>query len=337
MTGPLCRIRILCKPWLQPRETTRSGVGTPVGSTGPQKPGNLLFRLRAMKSRFLIRRGGLGMAISSVLIIAAAFLFAPAPAWAWGANAQRLIATRSIDTLPPEIRAFFDTNREFLLRHVTDPLTALEATPKTEAPNQMLHLDHYGPFPFSELPREYRAALAKFGRPKLETAGLLPWQIGLVSQHLTDAMRAGNWEQVKQQAALLAGYVAQAHDPFNTTEDFDGHIAGQPGVNLRFSTNLVERYSLFFPMHPNDAAYILDPTDHAFESCLNAHSWLENILLADRRAHAGLSDYTDDYYDRFYNQAGATLIRQLSDAATDIGSYWLTSWVNAGKPALPRQ
>jgi hypothetical protein len=30
-----------------------------------------------------------------------------------------------------------------------------------------------------------------------------------------------------------------------------------------------------------------------------------------------------------------TLIRQLSDAATDVGSYWLTAWVNAGRPQLP--
>jgi hypothetical protein len=275
--------------------------------------------------------------LTRALLLCAASALIPASAWAWGANAERLIATRAIDTLPPDLRAFFDTNREFILRHVTDPLTALETNPKAEAPNHILYLDHYGEFPFTALPRDYRAALAKFGRPKLEAAGLLPWQIGLVSQRLTEALRTGNWDQARILAATLAGYVAQAHDPFNTTQDFDGHIAGQPGVNLRFSTNLVERYSLFFPMHPNDAAYIYDPTDHAFESCLNAHSWLENILLADRRARAGLTDYTDDYYDRFYNQAGATLIRQLSDAATDIGSYWLTSWINAGRPALPRQ
>ena len=41
--------------------------------------------------------------------------------------------------------------------------------------------------------------------------------------------------------------------------------------------------------------------------------------------------------DRFYNEAGAILIRQLSDAATDVGSYWLTAWVNAGRPQLPPQ
>ena len=36
-----------------------------------------------------------------------------------------------------------------------------------------------------------------------------------------------------------------------------------------------------------------------------------------------------------YAQAGAVLIRQLTDAATDTGSYWMTAWINAGRPQLP--
>ena len=99
----------------------------------------------------------------------------------------------------------------------------------------------------------------------------------------------------------------------------------------------MDRYQLFFFVKPNDAVFIRDPTDHAFEMAMGAHSWLENVLLADSRAHAGLTAYDDEYYDRFYTQAGAVLIRQLSDASTDLGSYWLTAWINAGRPQLPSQ
>jgi hypothetical protein len=117
----------------------------------------------------------------------------------------------------------------------------------------------------------------------------------------------------------------------------DGKLSNQQGVNDRFATGLVDRFQLFFFVKPNDAVLIHDPTDHAFEMALSAHSWLENILLADRRAHAGFADYNDEYYDRYYSQAGAVLIRQLSDASTDLGSYWMTAWINAGRPQLPSQ
>jgi hypothetical protein len=150
-------------------------------------------------------------------------------------------------------------------------------------------------------------------------------------------MRLGKWDEARLDAALLAHFVAEAHDPFNTTENFDGRLSGQPGVDDRFKSRLIDRFSSFFPMRPNDAVYLSDPTDVAFEACLSAHSWLETILLADRRARKGLGDYTDEYYDRFYNQAAAILIRQLSDAATDVGSFWLTAWKNAGSPPLPQR
>ena len=148
-------------------------------------------------------------------------------------------------------------------------------------------------------------------------------------------MKLSRWDEARLDAAILAFYVAEAHDPFNTTENFDGHLSNQTGINERFGTTLIDRFSSFFPMRPNDGSFINDPTDHAFEACLRAHSWLEVIQVADRNARLESKSYNDEYFDRFYNQSAGTLIRQLSDAATDVGSYWLTAWTNAGKPALP--
>ncbi len=273
--------------------------------------------------------------INLVLGIALALLFLPAATYAWGNNANRLIVNRAVDTLPADLRAFFDANRSILLQHVNDPFVGAEKTP-AERKNQFLYLEKYGRFPFELLPRTYKAAVGKFGKSKLEANGLLPWQIGVYSAKLTDAMQAGKWEEAKLYAAVLASYVAAAHDPFNTTDNFDGHLSAQNGINERFGTVLVDRYSSFFFMHPNDAAFIVDPTDHAFEACLSSHSWLEAVLYADRESRRGLNAYTDEYYDQFYNQSGAILIRQISDAATDVGSYWLTAWKNAGQPQLPR-
>jgi hypothetical protein len=271
-----------------------------------------------------------------LLLAVAAMLALQSPdARAWGQNSHKLVVNQAIETLPPDIRFFFELNRSILSQHVSDPLDALRRTP-AERHNHFLFLDRYGRFPFDALPRNYKAAVTKYTKAKLEANGLLPWQIGVYSEKLTVAMKAGRWEEAKLDAAILANYVAEAHDPFNTTENFDGHLSGQLGVNDRFGATLVDRYSSFFPLRPNDASFINDPTDHAFEACLSSHSWLETILLADRNSRRGENSFNDAYYDSFYNRAAAILIRQLSDAATDVGSYWLTAWVNAGRPQLPR-
>lgn len=274
-------------------------------------------------------RFSVGLALLILLVLAAL-----SSTFGWGDNAERLVTNKAVDTLPEDMQPFFSSNRQFLVQHVTDPGEAESKNP-ADLHNEFIQLDHYGQFPFAALPRSYTAAVSKYTRHSLETYGLLPWQIGLYSKRLTDALRERNWNDVKLSAAGLSHYVAAAHDPFNTTVNNEGKLSGQPGVNSRFGTGLVDRYQLFFFVRPNEAIFIHDPTDHAFEMVLSAHSWIENILLADLRAHQGLIGYTDEYYDRFYAQAGAVLVRQLSDASTDVGSYWMTAWINAGRPQLP--
>lgn len=272
---------------------------------------------------------------NAMLLAAFILLFlCPQQTRAWGKSAQRLVINQAVDTLPQEVRPFFEANRSFLTQHVTDPLD-IDEKKSAEKHNHFVMLDRYGRFPFDALPRSYKAALSKYGKSKLEVTGVLPWQIGVYGEKLTEALKAGRWDDAKLDAALLANYVAETRDPFNTTENFAGQLTGQANINERFGTTLIDRYSSFFPMRPNDAAIIDDTTDHAFEACLSSHSWLETILLVDRNAKRGKKSYDDEYFDVFYNQSAAILIRQLSEAATDIGSYWLTAWTNAGKPQLP--
>jgi hypothetical protein len=278
--------------------------------------------------------------LAALALIALIVALSSPASFSWGENADRLVANKAVDTLPDEMQPFFQANRQFLVQHITD---LQESLPKSVIPFEhprsadFVELDHYGPFPFSALPRDYNHAVLKFNRRALEQHGLLPWDVGLYSKRLTDAFHDHNWNEAKLSAAVLAHYVTAAHDPFKTTINFDGKLTGQPGVNDRFGTGLVDRYQLFFFVKPGEAVFIHDPTDRAFEICLTAHSLLESVLLADRRAHTGLTGYTDEYYDRFYAQAGTLLASQLSDAATDVGSYWMTAWINAGRPQLPSQ
>lgn len=273
----------------------------------------------------MVRRACLVMA--SLLVAMGLVL---SSSYGWGESAERLITNKAVDTLPDEMLPFFEANRQFLVEHVTEPDGI-----KPDDHTGFIQLDHYGQFPFSALPRSYSEASLKYTKRVLVQYGVLPWQIGIESAKLTGNFRAHQWGEAKLSAAALAHFVAAADDPFNTTVNFDGHLSEQPGVNQRYNAGLIDRYQLFFFVKANQAAYVPEPTERAFDMCLEAHSWLENILLSDRRAHEGLSDYGDDYYDRFYAQAGAVLIRQLSDASSDVGSYWMTAWINAGRPPLP--
>lgn len=265
----------------------------------------------------------------------ALFLAGGPPACAWGPTAHRLVNGWAVDTVPPEIRAFFQANRQFLADHANDPDAAMEKD-RHERELHYIYLDQYGIFPYLKLPHSFDSAIEQYGSGRIHRDGMLPWQIGKVSLSLTEAFKAQNWEQAKLDAALLGHYVADAHDPLHTTQNYDGQLTGQTGLASRFEIRLVDKFASFFMFAPRDATKIADPTEHAFQTVLESNTWADHIILADRQSLEGLPNYNEDYYDRFYSRVGSIVMRELNEAAEDAGCYWYTAWVNAGRPELPR-
>ena len=101
----------------------------------------------------------------------------PAPAFAWGVVGHRLIMARAIDLLPPELKPFFLKHRDEIVVRVVDPDTwRIAGWPENAHHFVDFGVPEYGKYPFNELPRDYDAALQKFGRATLERNGLLPWR-----------------------------------------------------------------------------------------------------------------------------------------------------------------
>ncbi len=274
-------------------------------------------------------RAGVGVAL-----VTAAMFGLSRTGLAWGGRANRLAVRWAVDTLPPSMRAYFNAQSNFLLAHVNDPTEWMQKD-RYEQMRHYIFLDKYGLFPYLDLPHSYTSAVKKYGANKIKANGVLPWQIGEYSLKLTQAMKAGNWSEAREDAAVLGYYVSDAHDPLHTTQNYDGQMTGQAGLAERFGTQLFDRYSHFFIFRPAKAVKIDDPTEYAFQMVLESHTWVDQILFADRSALDSLPGYNDDYYDRFYSLIGSIVMHEISSAAHDIGSYWYTAWLNAGRPALP--
>jgi hypothetical protein len=275
-----------------------------------------------------------GATVSQLALAVAVWLLTGGASYAWGPTGHRLVNDWAVETLPFEIRGFFAANRQFLIDHSNDPNEWMKKD-RFEAKHHHIYLDKYGLFPFLALPHSFQQAVETYGSGRVNRDGLLPWQIGEYSLRLTNAIKAHNWDEAKLDAAVLGHYVADARDPLNTTQNFDGQLTRETGLAGRFGVRLVDRYANFFISRPETAVKIDDPTEYAFQICLEAHSRVEQVLLADRKSLEGLRGYGDDYFDRFYTQIGSTAMQELSGAGQDAGSYWYTAWLNAGQPELP--
>ena len=266
--------------------------------------------------------------------LAVAGLIISSPAQAWGPEGHLLVTQWAVQTLPTSLQAFFQANQATLLIHVNDPDEWMKKDPY-ERMRHYIFLDNYGRFPYLKLPHSYQEAVARYGRGKIGRTGTLPWQIGAFSLRLTNDLRTQNWNRAIADAAALGYYVADAHDPLNTTENYNGQLTDGTGLAQRFGVTLIDRYKNFMAFSARPATTIQDPTERAFQIVLEANTLVDRILLADKQSLDSLPDYNEDYYDRFYTAVGSFVRRELGQAAQDTGSYWYTAWRNAGEPALP--
>src|SRR4029077_9860400 len=90
-----------------------------------------------------------------LLLLLSILVSVPSRVAAWGRNAHKLVVNQAIDTLPQDLRGFFESNRALLLQDVIHPLDAVTQTP-AEKRKAHLYLDKYDGSPFDSLPHNYK-------------------------------------------------------------------------------------------------------------------------------------------------------------------------------------
>lgn len=87
----------------------------------------------------------------------------------WGFFGHRRINRLAIFTLPPQLGTFYKSNIDFITEHAVDPDKRRYAT-KHEAVRHYIDIDHWGTYPFDNLPRDLDNAVLKYGSLHVVTA-----------------------------------------------------------------------------------------------------------------------------------------------------------------------
>ena len=163
---------------------------------------------------------------------------APAPAWAWGFAAHRLVNRRAVALLPDTLRPLFEGNADYVSEHAVDPDLQREGV---DDPNHFVDMDAFGAPPFSDIPHDEAAHLARHG-PEARARGRLPWRVAEVYRDLVAAFRADDPARALQLAAELGHLVADGHVPLHAARNYDGQLTGQQGIHVRWESAAVERF-----------------------------------------------------------------------------------------------
>jgi hypothetical protein len=276
-----------------------------------------------------------------VTALACAIVFEPTSAFAWGFAGHRLIMRRAIDLLPAELKPFFTHYREEIVIRAVDP-DLWRNVGWEDDPNHFMDFGarEYGEFPFAALPREYGAALEKFGMAMLKRNGLLPWRaselFGNLRRGFEGFARDGAYapNDVVLFAPVVCHYMQDAHQPFHASINYDGQLTGNTGIHSRFERDLIERFESRLTLTPAPPRAIANVRDTAFDVLMASYPLVDQILKADTEAVSGKDVYDDDYFEKFFVKVKPILEKRLSESITVSAGVIIGAWEGAGKPAL---
>ena len=283
------------------------------------------------------------------VLVALFFIILPFIGMGWGFYAHQQINRLAVFTLPVEMMGFYKAHIRFLTESATSPDKRRYVDPD-EAPRHYIDLDVYGDSAWYTLPRYWGQAVASYGEDSLRSYGIVPWHILTVKNYLTAAMKAQDGERILRHSADLGHYVADAHVPLHTTENYNGQLTGQSGIHGFWESRLPELFLHEYDFFVGKAGYIQNPQVAVWNAVSGAHLAVDTVLAIEQRVSQEVDGakkysiedrmgrtvrvYSFDFSAAYHRELNGMVERQMRRAVKLTGDLWYTCWVDAGQPDL---
>lgn len=353
----------------------------------------------------------------------------------WGFFGHRRIGRLAVFTLPSDMIGFYKKNIEFITEHSVDPDKRRYAV-KGEDIKHYIDIDHWGTYPFDNVPRNYIDALVKFStvevilenndtlllnnigkeigddRPYITLTdsinsithqldyytyrnffrnntqryqaitewnvvpdslsklmnfnqgisqvyiidhfseyGINPYYLEIMLSRLTKAFENKQTARILSLSADFGHYIADAHVPLHTTENYNGQMTDQIGIHAFWESRLPELFADdTYDYFVGKAEYIDHPKEYFWNIIMESHAKLDSVLMLEKKiSHSFPKDQQFCFEERldlivktqckayaaeYHRQLNGMVERRMRTTIQAVGSLWYTAWVNAGQPNL---
>ncbi|RKD18261.1 S1/P1 Nuclease [Pelobium manganitolerans] len=269
----------------------------------------------------------------------------------WGFFAHQRINRLAVFTLPKDLIGFYKSNINYITVHAVDPDKRRYAD-SLEAARHYLDADHYGKEPFKVIPRKWNEAATKLSEDTLYAYGIVPWQIHRTYYKLVDAFKNCDSVRILKYSADLGHYIADAHVPLHTSENYNGQLTNQIGIHGFWESRLPEVFADDYDYFVGKAVYIQNPLDKAWDIVEHTFSLLDSTLLIEKRLNKSFrpdrkytfnernnrvtKEYSLEYSKAYHDALNGMVEQQMRNSILMVGSYWYSAWVDAGQPDMKK-
>lgn len=267
----------------------------------------------------------------------------------WGFWAHEHINEMAVNTLPQSMLILYKANSQFITKHSVDP-DKRRYVDSTEAPHHFIDIDHYGKYPFANLPHYWKDAVAKYSKDTLTKYGVLPWYVSLMMDKLTTAFKQKDKYLILHYSADIGHYIADAHVPLHCSSNYNGQLTHQQGIHALWESRIPELMGDKYNFSVGKAIYLKDPSKRIWEIVLESASEVDSVLTIEKQLSkqysndtkyimtknntSTIKNYSEPYAKAYSQRLNNMVERRLRESILDVGSFWYTAWVNAGQPDL---
>jgi hypothetical protein len=269
--------------------------------------------------------------------------------FAWGFFGHQRINRLAVFCLPPEMIPFYKYHIQFITENAVNPDKRRYAV-AGEAPRHYIDLDVYSDNTRHTLPRGWKEAVELYSEDTLMAYGIVPWQISFMKHQLTEAFRQKDVKRILRVSADMGHYIADAHVPLHTTQNYNGQLTNQHGIHGLWESRLPEIYADEYDYFTGAATYIDNPLEAAWQAVMSSHQALDSVLRFEQeltrrfpedkkysfeqRGNITTRVYSKAFCKAYHAMLSGQVERRLRASVKMVGDFWYTSWVDAGQPEL---
>lgn len=270
----------------------------------------------------------------------------------WGFSGHQRINEFAVYLLPAQLQAKFIQYLPYLVSQSVAPDQRRYAI-ENEAARHYIDLDHYyqkGQDPFWNLPQRWQEAVDCHTEDTLQAYGIVPWHVIHMKYRLQKAFEEKNLALILKYAAEIGHYIADAHVPLHTTENYNGQLTNQHGIHGLWESRLVELQAAEFDYWIGPAQYLTSVQEAIWSAVRSSHAALDSVLRFEKEISAQMNPqekysyeqrgsimtkvYSRTFCTAYHDALNGMVERRMRAAILMVSSIWYTAWVDAGQPDL---
>jgi hypothetical protein len=272
----------------------------------------------------------------------------------WGFAGHQRINEFAVYLLPPELQAVFMQHLPYIVSQAVAPDQRRYAV-EAEAARHYIDLDHYyskGQDPFWNLPQNWQEAIDCHTEDSLQAYGIVPWHVVRMKYRLQKAFETQDLSLILKYAAEIGHYIADAHVPLHTTENYNGQLTNQHGIHGLWESRLIELQAENYNYWIGKAKYLPSVQNEIWAAVRASHIALDSVLKFERQVSAQIGSaekysyeqrgsvltkvYSRKFCVAYHKSLDGMVERRLRAAIQMVSSVWYTAWVDAGQPDLSK-